>query len=98
MKHPKATAWGAGIMGLAGLLGSMLGPSPLVLPFVPLISLAYAPFAVAASTLGLPAGLGNLGLGGKAAFVVWCALLGAAAGRLLGAWRATRRPRPNSAR
>ena len=91
MKHPKATAWGAGIMGVAGLLGSVLGPSPRLLPFAPLISVAYAPFVVATSGLGLPAGLANLGLGGKAAFVVWCALLGAAAGRLLGAWRANRR-------
>ena len=85
MKHPRATAWGAGIMGVAGLLGSVLGPSPLLLPFAPLISVAYAPFAVATSALGMPAGLANLGLGGKTAFVVWCALLGAAGGRLLGA-------------
>ena len=31
MKHPKATAWGAGVMGAAGLVGAVLGPSPLVL-------------------------------------------------------------------
>ena len=93
MKHPKATAWGAGIMGVAGLLGTVIGPSPLLLPFAPLISLAYAPFAVATSTLGMPAGLANLGIGGKTAFIVWCALLGAAAGRLLGAWCAKRRTR-----
>jgi len=30
-KHPKATAWGAGIMGAAGLVGAVLGPSPPVL-------------------------------------------------------------------
>jgi len=81
MKHPEAAAWGAGIVGLAGFLGSVLGPSPLLLPFAPLISVAYAPFAVATSALGTPAGLANLGLGGKGAFIVWCALLGAAAGR-----------------
>ena len=98
MKHPKATAWGAGIMGVAGLLGSLLGPSPLLLPFAPLISLAYAPFAAATSTLGMPAGLANLGLGGKAAFIVWCALLGATAGRLVGAWRTRRRARSNEPR
>ena len=91
MKHPKATAWGAGIMGVAGLLGSLLGPSPLLLPLAPLISVAYAPFAVATTAFGMPAGLTNLGIGGKAAFIVWCALLGAAAGRLLGALRAKRR-------
>ena len=51
MKHPKATAWGAGVMGVAGLLGSVLGPSPLLLPFVPFISVAYVPFAVAISAL-----------------------------------------------
>ena len=93
MKHPRATAWGAGIMAVAGLLGSVLGPSPLLLPFAPLISVAYAPFVAATSALGVPAGLANLGLGGKAAFILWCALLGAAAGRLLGAWRARRRAR-----
>ena len=80
-------------MGVAGLLGALLGPSPLLLPFAPLISIAYAPFAVAASALGMPAGLANLGLGGKAAFIVWCVLLGAAAGRLIGAWRARLSPR-----
>ena len=42
MKHPKATAWGASVMAVAGLLGSLLGPSPLLLPFAPLISVAYA--------------------------------------------------------
>ena len=93
MKHPKATAWGAGIMGMSGLLGALLGPSPLLLPLAPLISVAYAPFAVATSALGMPAGLANLGIGGKTAFIVWCILLGAAAGRLLGAWRAKRRAR-----
>ena len=98
MKHPKATAWGAGIMGVAGLLGAMLGPSPLLLPFAPLISVAYAPFAVATSALGMSAGLANLDLGGKAAFVVWCTVLGAAAGRLLGSWLARRRARTNALR
>ena len=93
MKHPKATAWGAGVMAVTGLLGSLLGPSPLLLPFAPLISVAYAPFAIATSALGMPAGLANLGIGGKTAFIIWCALLGAAAGRLLGAWRAKRRAR-----
>ena len=57
MKHPKATAWGAGVMGAAGLLGTLLGPSPLVLPFVPLISLAHAPFAIAMAAVGLPGGV-----------------------------------------
>ena len=97
MKHPKATAWGASVMAVAGLLGSLLGPSPLLLPFAPLISVAYAPFVVATSTLGMPAGLANLGTGGKAAFIVWCILLGAVAGRLFGAWRAKRRARTTQA-
>ncbi len=83
MKHPRATAWGAGVMGVAGLFGALLGPSPLVLPLVPLISLAHAPFALAMAALGLPGGLGELGIAGKAAFVVWSAVLGAVAGRLL---------------
>ena len=39
----------------------------------------------------MPAGLADLGLRGKAAFIVWSALLGAAAGRLLGSWLAKRR-------
>ena len=29
LKHPKATAWGAGVMGAAGVIGAVLGPSPL---------------------------------------------------------------------
>ena len=65
-------------MAVAGLLGTVLGPSPLLLPFAPLISVAYAPFAIATSALGMPAGLANLGVGGKAAFILWCTLLSAA--------------------
>ena len=80
-------------MGVAGLIGAALGPSPLVLPFVPLISLAHAPFAIAMVTVGLPGGLGELGIAGKAAFVVWSAVLGAVAGSLIGTWRARRRAR-----
>ena len=71
MKHPKATAWGAGVMGAAGLIGAALGPSPLVFPFVPLIAAAHVPFALAMAAVGLPGGLGELGIAGKAAFVVW---------------------------
>ena len=81
-------------MGTAGLLGAALGPSPLVAPAVPLISLAHAPFAVAASVLGMPSGLGELGIVGKAVFVAWSAMLGAAGGWLIAAWRAKRRKRP----
>ena len=91
MQHRKAIAWGVAIMGIAGLSGAVLGPSPLVAPFVPLIMVAYAPFAIAAAAFDAPAGLGDLGVGGKAAFVAWSAVLGAAAGRLFGVWRAKRR-------
>ena len=91
MQHRKAIAWGAAIMGIAGLAGAVLGPSPLVAPFVPLIMVAHAPFAIAAAALGAPAGLGELGVGGKVAFIAWSAVLGAVAGRLFGAWRARRR-------
>ena len=93
MKYPKATVWGAGVMGVSGLLGAVLGPSPLLLPFAPLISVAYAPFAVATVALGMPGGLAEFGVGGKAAFIVWCLVLGAVAGRLIGAWRARRQAR-----
>ena len=85
-------------MAVSGLLGSVLGPSPLVLPFAPLVSVAYTPFALATSALGMPVGLANLGIAGKAAFIVWCIVLGAAAGRLIGAWRARRRARTNEPR
>ena len=98
MQHRKATVWGAGVMGVAGLLGAGLGPSPLLLPFAPLISVAYAPFAVATSALGMAGGLAELGIGGKAAFIVWCTVLGAAVGRQIGAWRAGRRAPGNEAR
>ena len=90
MQHPKETAWGAGIMGIAGLVRAVLGPSPLVLPFVPLISLAHLSFAVAAAAIGMPSGLGELGVAGKAILVSWSAVLGSVAGRLLGAWRGRR--------
>ena len=93
MQDAKATAWGAGIMGVAGLAGALLGPSPLLLPLAPLVAIAYVPFMLATAALGTPMGLAELGLGGKAAFVVWCAALGAGAGKLFGAWRARRRMR-----
>ena len=94
MQHRKAAAWGAAIIGLAGLAGALLGPSPLVAPFAPFIAVAYAPFSMAAGAFGAPAGLAELGVGGKAAFVAWSAVLGAVAGRLVGAWLARRRAHP----
>ena len=93
MQDAKATAWGAGLMAMAGLAGALLGPSPLLLPLAPLVAIAYAPFMLATAALGAPMGLAELGLGGKAVFVVWCAALGAGAGKLFGAWRARRRKR-----
>ena len=77
-------------MGVAGLVGAVLGPSPLVLPIVPLIAVTHAPFAVATAAMGIPSGLGELGIAGKAVFVAWSTVLGAFAGRFLGAWRARR--------
>ena len=73
--------------------GALLGPSPLLLPLAPLVGIAYVPFMLATAALGAPMGLAELGLGGKAAFIVWCAALGAGAGKLFGAWRARRRKR-----
>ena len=93
MQNAKATAWGAGIMGTAGLAGALLGPSPLLVPIAPLIAIAYLPFMLASGALDTPIGLAELGLGGKAAFILWCAALGAGAGKLFGAWRARRRER-----
>ena len=93
MQNAKATAWGAGLIGMAGLAGAVLGPSPLLLPLAPLVAIAYVPFMLATVALGTPMGLAELGLGGKTAFIVWCAALGAGAGKLFGAWRARRRKR-----
>ena len=93
MQNAKATAWGGGLMGMAGLAGVLLGPSPLVLPLAPLVAIAYVPLTLVSAALGTPMGLAELGLGGKAAFVVWCVALGAGAGKLFGAWRARRRKR-----
>ena len=78
---------------MAGLAGALLGPSPLLLPIAPLVAIAYLPFMLASAALGTPMGLAELGLGAKAAFVVWCAALGAGAGKLFAAWRARRRKR-----
>ena len=89
----KAMVWGAGVMGVAGLAGAVLGPSPLLLPFAPLVAIAYVPFAIASAPFGTPMGLAELGVGGKAVFVVWSGMLGAGAGRLIGAWCARRRKR-----
>ena len=80
-------------MGMAGLAGALLGPSPLLLPLAPLVAIAYVPFMLVTAAVGTPMGLAELGLGGKAAFIVWCAALGAGAGKLFGAWRARRRKR-----
>ena len=91
MQDAKTAAWGAGIMGVAGLAGALLGPSPLLLPVAPLVAIAYVPFMLVSAALGTPMGLAELGLGGKVAFIVWCAALGAGAGKLFGAWRARRR-------
>ena len=88
MQNAKATAWGAGVMGMAGLAGTVLGPSPLLLPLAPLVAIAYVPFMLATAALDTP-----MGLAGKATFVVWCAALGAGAGKLFGAWRTRRRKR-----
>ena len=44
MQDAKATAWGAGVMGMAGLAGALLGPSPLLLPLAPFVGIAYVPF------------------------------------------------------
>ena len=93
MKHRNATAWGAGVMGTAGLADALLGPSPLLLPLAPLVAVAYLPSAVATAALGTPMGLSELGVGGKAAFVGWSTLLEAGTGRLMGAWRARRHKR-----
>ena len=78
---------------MAGLAGALLGPSPLALPLAPFVGIAYVPFMLMSAALGTPMGLAELGFGGKAAFVVWCAALGAGAGKLFGAWRARRRKR-----
>ena len=93
MHNAKACAWGAGVMGMAGLAGALLGPSPLLLPIAPFVAIAYLPFMLVSAALGTPMGLAELGIGDKAAFVVWCAALGAGAGKLFAAWRARRRKR-----
>ena len=56
MQNAKATAWGAGLMGLAGLAGALLGPSPLLLPLAPLVAIAYVPFMLVSAALGAGAG------------------------------------------
>ena len=93
MQNAKATAWGAGLIGMAGLAGAVLGPSPLLLPLAPFVGIAYVPFMLVTAALGTSMGLAELGLGGKAAFVVWCVALGVGAGKLFGAWGARRRRR-----
>ena len=56
MQNAKATAWGAGLMGMAGLAGAVLGPSPLLLPLAPLVAIAYVPFMLVSAALGTPMG------------------------------------------
>ena len=86
-------------MAIVGLAGAALGPSPLLLPLAQLVAAAYMPVAIATATFGTPMGVDEFGVGGKAAFVVWSALLGAGAGRLIGGWFAqNRKGRRNSNR
>ena len=77
-------------MGMAGLAGALLGPSPLLVPIAPVVAIAYLPFMLALAALDTPMGLAELGLAGKATFVVWCIAFGAGAGKLFGAWRTRR--------
>ena len=57
MQNAKATAWGAGLMGMAGLAGAVLGPSPLLLPLAPFVGIAYvSPFMLVTAALGNPDG------------------------------------------
>ena len=65
MQNAKATAWGAGLIGMAGLAGAVLGPSPLLLPLAPLVAIAYVPFMLATVALGTPMGLAELGTRGE---------------------------------
>ena len=97
MQDAKTTAWGTGVMGIVGLAGAVLGRSPLLLPLAPLVAIAYLPLMLATAALGTPLGLADLGLGGKVELIVWCAALGAGAGKLFGAWRARRRKRGKEA-
>ena len=85
-------------MGVAGFFGALLGPSRLVFPFVPLVAVARVPLAVAMAADEQARGLGELGISRKGVFVIWCVVLGAVAGRLLGAWRARGRARREEAR
>ena len=64
----------------------------------PLVAIVYVLFMLATAALGTPMGLAELGLadlavGGKAGFVVWSALLGAGAGRIIAVWRTKRHKR-----
>ena len=68
MQNAKATAWGAGIMGMAGLAGALLGPSPLLLPLAPLVAIAYVPFMLATAALSTPMGLRRARARGQGCF------------------------------
>ena len=57
MQDAKATAWGAGVMGMAGLAGALLGPSPLLLPLASFVGIAYVPFMLMGAALGTPMGV-----------------------------------------
>ena len=45
-------------MGMAGLAGAVLGPSPLLLPLAPLVAIVYVLFMLATAALRTPMGLG----------------------------------------
>ena len=65
MQNAKATASAAGLMGMVGLAGALLGPAPLLLPLAPFVGIAYVPFMLATAALGTPMGLAEFGLAGK---------------------------------
>ncbi len=78
MRMRSGMIWGGGIMLVASLAGTLFGPSPLVLPFVPLISLSWS---LASHYPGLfDAGLQALDWDRKLLFIIWSTSFGVIAG------------------
>ena len=82
MKYRAGIVWGGGIMLVVSILGSLLGPSPIVFVLAPFMSVAFGTGMLIPGLSGLLEG-GLLGGGSIVAFVVWSTILGIIVGVII---------------
>ena len=82
MNYKKGLLWGGALGLLVGLSAGFLGPSPLVIPFAPIISILYFPIATLGGELFMY-GLGGGGMLPKIIFLVWSVIVLAGVGDVI---------------